>query len=65
MAVPAPSVNASDYMLGAGDKVKITVFNEPTLSGDFEVSSTGIISMPLIGDIQAARSHGPPRFIRP
>jgi protein involved in polysaccharide export with SLBB domain len=44
----------SDYVLGVGDKLKITVFNENDLSGDFEVSSTGMISMPLIGEVQAA-----------
>ncbi|MDR3450379.1 MAG: polysaccharide export protein [Alphaproteobacteria bacterium] len=43
-----------DYVLGVGDKLNITVFNEKDLSGEFEVSSTGIVSMPLIGDVQAA-----------
>lgn len=39
------------YELGAGDKVHVTVFNEPQLSGDFSVSSDGKISLPLIGDV--------------
>lgn len=43
----------NDYVLGVGDKVKITTFGEADLSGDFEVSSTGTISMPLIGEVQA------------
>ena len=44
-----------DYVLGVGDKLRITVFNEPSLSGDFEISSIGTISMPLIGEVQAAQ----------
>ncbi len=50
-AVPA---NPQEYTLGVDDKLHITVFNEPNLSGDFQVASTGLISMPLIGDVRAA-----------
>lgn len=39
------------YPLGAGDKVRVTVFNEPTLSGEFSVSSDGQLSLPLVGDV--------------
>ncbi|WP_336973149.1 polysaccharide biosynthesis/export family protein [Sphingobium aromaticiconvertens] len=42
-----------DYKLGSGDKVRLTVFNEATLSGEFSVSSTGALSFPLIGDVAA------------
>lgn len=45
----------ADYVLGVGDKLKITVFGEPDLSGNFEISSIGMISMPLIGEIQSAQ----------
>jgi polysaccharide export outer membrane protein len=48
-----PAYASNDYVLGVGDKVKITTFGEADLSGDFEVSSTGSISMPLIGEVQA------------
>lgn len=65
-AVPAPVVPsaASDsvvysYRLGAGDKVKITVFDEPDLSGTFSVSGEGKVSVPLVGDIQAAGLTAP------
>ena len=45
---------ASDaYRLGVGDKVRMTVFNEPTLSGEFAVSASGTLSLPLIGEIPA------------
>lgn len=39
------------YMLGAGDKLRMTVFSEPTLSGEFSVSTDGEISLPLIGNV--------------
>lgn len=44
----------ADYVLGTGDKLRITVFGETDLSGEFEVSSTGVVSMPLIGETKAA-----------
>ena len=43
-----------DYHLGAGDRVRVTVFGEPSLTGEFQVSSAGKISMPLVGDLTAA-----------
>ena len=41
------------YHLGVGDKLKVSVFGEDNLSGQFEVSALGQISMPLIGEVQA------------
>jgi len=51
-SMAASGVN--DYVLGVGDKLQITVFGEDDLSGEFQVSSTGTISMPLVGEIPAA-----------
>lgn len=42
-----------EYKLGSGDKVKLFVFKEPTLSGEFSVSALGTLSLPLIGEIPA------------
>lgn len=55
--VPGGSLigTGKDYVLGIGDKLKITIFGEPDLSGSFEISSVGTISMPLIGEVQAAQ----------
>jgi len=39
------------YRLGAGDKVKVTVFNEPQLSGEYQVGVDGSIALPLIGSV--------------
>ncbi|ANK80023.1 MAG: polysaccharide biosynthesis protein [Rhizobiales bacterium NRL2] len=41
------------YRLGAGDRLRITVYQEEDLSGEFEVSGTGDVSMPLIGGVDA------------
>ncbi|WP_245654163.1 polysaccharide biosynthesis/export family protein [Novosphingobium rosa] len=40
---------AENYHLGAGDKVKVNVFNEPQLSGEYQVAPDGTISLPLVG----------------
>jgi polysaccharide biosynthesis/export protein VpsN len=42
------------YRLGSGDKVRVTVFGEKDLSGDFEVNDQGIVALPLIGPVQVA-----------
>lgn len=44
----------SDYRLGVGDRVKVSVFNEPSLTGEFWVNPDGTISLPLIGNVPAA-----------
>ncbi|QUD89531.1 polysaccharide biosynthesis/export family protein [Phenylobacterium montanum] len=41
------------YRLGVGDKLRIIVFNEPNLTGEFSVNANGTISFPLIGDVPA------------
>jgi protein involved in polysaccharide export with SLBB domain len=45
---------APAYTLGSGDRLRVTVFGEQDLSGEFEVSSTGKIAMPLIGEVNVA-----------
>ncbi len=39
------------YRLGPGDQVRVTVFGQEDLSGKFEVSTTGTIALPLIGEV--------------
>lgn len=44
-----------DYKLGPGDKVRVIVFGEESLSGEFLVpGGAGTIAYPLIGDVQTA-----------
>ena len=42
------------YRLGTGDKIRVIVFGEQELSGDYEVDSSGYLRLPLIGQVQAA-----------
>ena len=42
---------ATAYRLGSGDKVRITVFNEKDLSGEFDVNDQGVVALPLIGQV--------------
>ncbi|HZU62889.1 MAG TPA: polysaccharide biosynthesis/export family protein [Novosphingobium sp.] len=56
---PAQPAALAGYVLGADDKVHINVFGEEKLTGDYTVTSEGIISFPLIGSVPAAgRSLG-------
>jgi polysaccharide biosynthesis/export protein VpsN len=44
---------ASDYKLGPGDRLAITVFNEKDLSVDVRLSDAGTLSFPLLGEVRA------------
>lgn len=48
------SAAVSDYRLGAGDRVRVSVYNEPSLTGEFWVNPDGTISLPLIGNVPAS-----------
>lgn len=54
-AKPLPELGVSDatYKLDAGDKIKIDIFNQPDLSGEFQLDSEGQLSLPLIGRVEA------------
>lgn len=45
---------AAPYTLGPGDKLRITVFGEETLTGEYSVTGAGDVSFPLVGNIPAA-----------
>ena len=51
---PLPDATTSAYRLGPEDQVRVTVFNDPRLTGDFRVSDAGTIALPLIGTVPAA-----------
>lgn len=46
--------NASDYRIGPGDVLNVTVWHNADLSGSLTVRPDGRISMPLIGETVAA-----------
>lgn len=56
-ALPDPSLiraASQEYRLGPGDKVRIAVFGQENLSGEFDVGPQGAIAYPLIGDVPAS-----------
>ncbi|MGC9223223.1 MAG: polysaccharide biosynthesis/export family protein [Terracidiphilus sp.] len=54
-AHPAASASAKDtYIIGGSDVLSINVWKQPTLSGSLLVRPDGMISLPLVGDVQAA-----------
>lgn len=54
MAVESGKGQLAAYRLGPGDKVAIKVFSQPDMSGEFEIGSTGQLSLPLVGSVDAA-----------
>jgi polysaccharide export outer membrane protein len=58
-AVPAtaqtssPAEQRKDYVVGAQDVLKVTVFDEPQLSGTFRVDVDGAFTYPFLGRIKA------------
>ena len=45
------AANVSDYRLGAGDKLGITVFNEKELSMELRLSDAGSFLYPFLGEV--------------
>lgn len=50
---PLPADADTDYELGSGDKLRVLVFGEEALSGEFDVSGAGMVALPLIGQVRA------------
>jgi len=48
-----PGQLTEGYTLGSGDRVRITVYGQPELTGEFQVDGSGMLSYPLIGQVQA------------
>jgi len=46
-------ISAEAYRLGAGDKLRITVYKEDEISGEYEIDSSGNISLKLVGTLPA------------
>ncbi|EZP69696.1 Polysaccharide export protein [Sphingomonas paucimobilis] len=49
----AASAQNQEYRLALGDKLRVNAYGEPSLSGEYQVSGSGVITMPLIGDVPA------------
>ena len=53
---PAPAFHAmlnQPYRLDAGDRIRVTVFEQDNLSGTYAVDKSGYIALPLVGAVPA------------
>jgi polysaccharide export outer membrane protein len=53
LATPATTTGVAPGQLAPGDKVRMTVFGEEDMSGEFEIDSTGALAVPLVGEVPA------------
>lgn len=44
---------SAPHRFQGGEKIKIIVFNEPSLSGDYDIDPNGMVSLPLAGTVRA------------
>ncbi|MBS0280297.1 MAG: polysaccharide export protein [Proteobacteria bacterium] len=49
----------ADYRLGPGDKIRVSVFGQSDLSGEYQVDGSGMVRLPLIGTLHANGSTAP------
>jgi Periplasmic protein involved in polysaccharide export len=64
LALTSPTVAAAqkaeatrevpEYRLGSGDKIRVITYGEDSLTGEFQVSGAGKVSLPLVGEVEAA-----------
>jgi len=53
-AIGETAVPVAPLQLQAGDKIKVTVFGEDKISGEYELDPSGFVSLPLAGTVKAA-----------
>jgi polysaccharide biosynthesis/export protein len=51
---PSVSIRSLDHVVSAQEVLKVTVFDEPQLSGSFRIDADGTFTYPFIGRIKAA-----------
>lgn len=49
-----PPAATSPYTLGPGDVVRVITYGEEQLTGEFRVSDSGTVALPLVGSVKAA-----------
>ncbi len=50
---PLPSAPTAEYRLGPDDRIRIITFGNEQLTGEFRVSASGDIALPLLGTVHA------------
>lgn len=51
---PPSASSAESYVLGPNDRIRLKVYGEPDITGEYEISNSGQVSIPLAGHITAA-----------
>jgi len=51
--VTIPLIQSGPYRLESGDVVRVMIYNQTGLSTDYKVGDTGMVSLPLLGDVKA------------
>ena len=51
---PPSGANSTRYVLAPEDNIQVTVWKEPSISGSLPIRPDGMISLSLLGDLQAA-----------
>ncbi|HEY0106991.1 MAG TPA: polysaccharide biosynthesis/export family protein [Rhizomicrobium sp.] len=52
-AAAGDAYSGADYRLGVGDKIRVIVYDQPDLGGDFQIDATGAVRLPLVGQVKA------------
>ena len=54
-AQTGPSASSAEsYILGPNDRIRLKVYGESDITGEYEINNTGQVSIPLAGHIKAA-----------
>jgi len=51
--------SAESYVLGPNDRIRVKVYGEADITGEYEIDNTGQVSIPLAGHIKAAGATTP------
>jgi protein involved in polysaccharide export with SLBB domain len=51
---PPSASSAATYILGPNDRIRLKVYGEADITGEYEIDNTGNVSIPLAGHIKAA-----------
>ena len=51
---PPAASSAATYILGPNDRIRLKVYGEADITGEYEIDNTGNVSIPLAGHIKAA-----------
>ena len=51
---PPSASSAESYILGPNDRIRLKVYGESDITGEYEINNSGQVSIPLAGHIKAA-----------